>query len=371
MYQPGVSQLRRRAGSESEGREEGSYVVTNSRPSFQVTQENITPQSSPNPRASPRIPKLEGSSMQSSSSRDRTSEFRTTVQSLKGRQMNGHGGNRALMSRTAKQGSEFMNIARSIGQDITNTYTKLEKLTLLARRKTIFDDKPVEIQELTYIIKHDIANLNRQIGQLQNIAKAQRKDQGTHQQSHSTSVVVQLQSKLATMSNNFKQVLEVRTENLKSQRSRAEQFSSGGVTTSLPQSATQGFHAGSVLAMDDDVQQGGGDAVIDMGGAMGGQLVVTQDQDSYYSSRADAMHTIESTIVELGGIFSQLATMVKEQEEMVQRIDSNVDDTALNVELGHNEILKYFQSVTSNRWLMIKIFGVLIFFFLLFVIFMA
>merc|ERR1711942_586874 len=96
-----------------------------------------------------------------------------------------------------------------------------------------------------------------------------------------------------------------------------------------------------------------------------------QDTDSYYSSRADAMHTIDSTIVELGGIFSQLATMVKEQEEMVQRIDSNVDDTALNVELGHNEILKYFQSVTSNRWLMIKIFGVLIFFFLLFVIFMA
>jgi len=369
MYQQGVSQLRRRAGSESE-HQESSYVVTNSRPSFQVTQENITPQSSPNPRASSRIPQLETNTMPSSSSRDRTAEFRTTVQSLKGRQMNGHGGNRAMVARTGKQGSEFINIARSIGQDITNTYTKLEKLTLLAKRKTIFDDKPVEIQELTYIIKHDIANLNRQIGQLQNIAKAQRKDQGQHQQSHSTSVVVQLQSKLATMSNNFKQVLEVRTENLKSQRSRAEQFSSGGVTTSLPQSATQGFHAGSVLAMDDDVQQGG-DAVIDMGGAMGGQLVVTQDQDSYYSSRADAMHTIESTIVELGGIFSQLATMVKEQEEMVQRIDSNVDDTALNVELGHNEILKYFQSVTSNRWLMIKIFGVLIFFFLLFVIFMA
>ena len=75
------------------------------------------------------------------------------------------------------------------------------------------------------------------------------------------------------------------------------------------------------------------------------------------------------------------------------RIDNNIDDTALNVELGHNEIMKwvltsprltlphlasphlnsrrYFQSVTSNRWLMVKIFGVLIFFFLLFVIFMA
>ena len=60
---------------------------------------------------------------------------------------------------------------RSIGKDITSTYTKLEKLTLLAKRKTIFDDKPVEIQELTYIIKQDIAHLNKQIGQLQTIAK--------------------------------------------------------------------------------------------------------------------------------------------------------------------------------------------------------
>lgn len=81
----------------------------------------------------------------------------------------------------ARHNSDFINIAKSISGDITNTYTKLEKLTLLCKRKTIFDDKPVEIQELTYIIKHDIANLNKQIGQLQDIAKAQRAAQGQHQ----------------------------------------------------------------------------------------------------------------------------------------------------------------------------------------------
>merc|ERR1719334_325654 len=125
--------------------------------------------------------------------------------------------------------------------------------------------------------------------------------------------------------------------------------------------------------MEDDMAAAGkgegGAVAIDMGGAV--QAYMQDDTDKYYSSRADTMHTIESTIVELGGIFSQLAHMVKEQEEMVQRIDTNVEDTLLNVELGHNEILKYFQSVTSNRWLMVKIFAVLIFFFLLFVIFMA
>lgn len=46
----------------------------------------------------------------------------------------------------ARQSGEFMQIAKSIGRDITNTYAKLEKLTLLARRKTLFDDRPQEIQ---------------------------------------------------------------------------------------------------------------------------------------------------------------------------------------------------------------------------------
>ena len=67
----------------------------------------------------------------------------------------------------AERSRDFMRIARSIGKDIANTYTKLEKLTLLAKRKTIaFDDRPAEIQNLTFIIKEDMNQLNRQIGQV-------------------------------------------------------------------------------------------------------------------------------------------------------------------------------------------------------------
>lgn len=55
----------------------------------------------------------------------------------------------------------------------------------------------------------------------------------------------------------------------------------------------------------------------------------------------------------------------------IYRIDSNVDDAQLNVEAAHGELLKYFQSVTNNRWLMIKIFAVLIIFFIIFIVFMA
>ena len=91
--------------------------------------------------------------------------------------------------------------------------------------------------------------------------------------------------------------------------------------------------------MEEDMTAQRGDALIDMGGSQ--QLAtINRDQDHCYSSRAEAMHTIESTIVELGGIFTQLAAIVKEQEEMVTSIEENVNNVSGNVNLGYKEILK-------------------------------
>ena len=255
---------------------------------------------------------------------------------------------------------------------------------LVAKKKSLFDDRPHEIQELTYIIKGDLNALNQQIARLQDISKEQRRStHGKHLQSHSSNMVLALQSKLATMSTDFKQILEVRTENLKQQKSRRDQFSQGPVATGISSAAAK---QGSLLLAEENQQ-----ISIDMTsgiheiGPDGShnynnsrplqqsqqQMMLYDESDNYVQQRAETMQNIESTIVELGGIFQQLAHMVKEQEEIVERIDTNVIDAEMNIEAAHSEILKYFQSVSKNRWLMIKIFGVLIFFFIFFVIFMA
>src|SRR4051812_38393715 len=56
-----------------------------------------------------------------------------------------------------------------------------------------------------------------------------------------------------------------------------------------------------------------------------------QADQSYLNSRSDAIVAIESTIHELGGIFAQLAEMVSQQSEMIQRIDANTEDVVSNV----------------------------------------
>ncbi|XP_017263596.1 syntaxin-5a isoform X2 [Kryptolebias marmoratus] len=295
--------------------------------------------------------------------RDRTIEFQSACKSLQGRQNGVQPSKPALNA--LKQRSDFTLMAKRIGKDLSNTFAKLEKLTILAKKKSLFDDKAVEIEELTYIIKQDINSLNKQIAQLQDLVRSRGAPGGRHIQTHSNTIVVSLQSKLASMSNDFKSVLEIRTENLKQQRSRREQFSQPPASTS-PMMANN--FKSSVLMQDESRSMG--DVAIDMD-SQSTSLMLIDEQDSYIQSRADTMQNIESTIVELGSIFQQLAHMVKEQEETIQRIDANVEDTQLNVEAAHTEILKYFQSVSSNRWLMIKIFLVLAVFFIIFVVFFA
>lgn len=339
-----------------------------------------------------------------SSCRDRTSEFQSTIRTFQSRMvMNPQaipndptgGANGSLANRPdLQQRHQFMMIAKKIGRDLTNTCIKLEKLTDLAKKRSLFDDKPKEIDELTYLIKQDINNLNGEIQRLQGFVKTNKSHDSKNIQKHSSNVVYTLQSKLANVSKDFKNVLEVRTENLKHQNERGEQFFSK--TTLNPNAAASmfappkmpGSNMGkSVLLYDDSTattSSGLGsslsssslnsDSVLNMDLMQKQQLqkrLIINEDESYLRDRANAMQTVEQTIVELGGIFKQLATMIKEQEEQIQRIDSNVDDVELNVNEAHSELLKYFQSVTSNRWLMIKIFIVLIVFFVIFVVTMA
>uniref|UniRef100_A0A183HF93 Syntaxin-5_N domain-containing protein n=1 Tax=Onchocerca flexuosa TaxID=387005 RepID=A0A183HF93_9BILA len=183
-------------------------------------------------------------------SRDRTGEFRTTAKSCQ-MKMYGVGGYTPKEPRI-QQSVQFAQLAKRIGHDLSLTCAKMEKLTELAKRRSLFDDHMMEVEELSQMIKHDITGLNKQIALLQEFSKKSgnfnKKDQG---HGHSQLIVVGLQSKLAGVSKDFQSVLELRTENLKQQKSRREKFSqSQPVPSGLPPSVSSGS-LGSVLLQDE------------------------------------------------------------------------------------------------------------------------
>ncbi|EGG06592.1 uncharacterized protein MELLADRAFT_86430 [Melampsora larici-populina 98AG31] len=356
---------------------------------------------------------------------DRTHEFKSCVASIRSRTstipeqkqrlLNGYSPPTPPTSKQKKTAtgsggrSEFAKLAGGIGRDIQQTTIKLSKLAQLAKRRTLFDDRPVEISELTYIIKQDIAQLNQQIAQLQVFVKQNLNNQSGKKQvdEHNNNVVMMLQSKLADTSLGFKDVLEIRTQNMKATRDRTEQFQSNTAALTGPQSvlrsrlpastsprpdsplysvngpssvsnrqmydpkgkgkaAEAGYQQNDYLALD---MGAGGASTQGKGGEGFMQMQMTQDNsDAYLQQRSTAIESIESTITELGSIFSQLATMVAQQGEQVQRIDQDTADIESNLQSAQGELLKYYSSISGNRMLMLKIFGMIIVFFLLFVL---
>jgi syntaxin 5 len=192
--------------------------------------------------------------------RDRTPEFRATLSSIRNRTrssispvnnahpISGNDGKQRLLANgdgkggAGSQKSEFARMAGQISRDLTLTMSKLQKLAqrkfdgkhalaedpaksgilreTVAKRKTLFDDRPVEISELTYIIRQDISSLNSQIAQLQSYVISQKNQAQSSSSSgkkgvveeHNNNVVMMLQSRLASVGVGFKDVLELRTQ---------------------------------------------------------------------------------------------------------------------------------------------------------------
>ncbi|KAL2831096.1 t-SNARE [Aspergillus cavernicola] len=282
--------------------------------------------------------------------------------------------------------SEFARRAAEIGRGITATTAKLRRLAELAKRKTLFDDKPVEISELTYVIKQDLASLNQRIASLQELTLSQHpkfnRSKADQEGEHNDNVVVLLQGKLADVGANFKDVLEVRTKNIQASRSRTENFVSS--VSSKSQAALDPQRSDSPLYPSGrrTPQPGGSADLLTLEPSNPSplgrpsmhsdqQLLMMEEAESsntYIQSRGEAIDAIERTINELGGIFGQLAQMVSEQSEMIQRIDANTEDVVDNVQGAQRELMKYWTRVSGNRWLIAKMFGVLMIFFLLWVL---
>lgn len=190
-----------------------------------------------------------------------------------------------------------------------------------------------------------------------------------------------LQEKLANVGENFKEVLETRTQNVAASKSRTDHFVSSVSARSQsafmpsrsesplynPSSNGRGgkFNSASGSASATDlltIEPTSSSALTGSQMASDQQLLMMEEANattSYINQRGEAIEGIERTINELGGIFAQLSTMVMEQGEMIQRIDANTEDIVENVEGAQRELMKYWSRVSGNRWLVAKMFGVL------------
>lgn len=299
---------------------------------------------------------------------DRTLEFQQCVTSFNKR-VNNNKPQQPVQKANIKR-SDFQLKASTIAKDISHTSELLGKLALLAKKKPLFNDNPTELRELTYIIKQDIIKIEKNLKNLQEFTKTGTEFTNEELKTNSKNIVQLLNTKMKNVSGNFKEVLETSQKNELESKTRKERFFStvqqhGGAAGSSLQLPGTSLASDNPFLMDPSSNVNS--ALLSLPQTQQMELLEEQS-NQYLQDRSAAVETIEATINEVGNLFQQLATMVSEQSETIQRIDNNVQDIDMNISGAQRELLKYFNGINSNRWLYLKVFGVLLVFFMLWIL---
>jgi syntaxin 5 len=350
---------------------------------------------------------------------DRTQDFLRLVQDASLAADISAPSKKSKAANAAKSKSAFNEAAADIAKGVHKTSQLLTKLTNLVRKQGLFDDPTDEINNLIFRIKQDLDELNTKCDTAQQFIDSQKSYFSDVNQAsqHNLKVVSNLKSDLMATTKDFKTVLELRSSKMKDQQQRKVELIGKGLlspmanisissssSSSSSSAVTQynqqlgmtqrtnnnhnnnnnnnnnmalkalpsPYSQHSALTMKDPYQA----VDQDQEGSRPQQqeemqmLLEPINNTHYYDMREQAVSEVEKTIGELGTLFKRLATMIAQQQELVERIDEDVETAVENTENAKNALLKAYESVSSNRGMYLKIGALLAAFILFFVLFL-
>jgi len=249
-------------------------------------------------------------------------------------------------------------MASQIGKKTADTAEKLKELMELAKSKNPFGDPSDRIELLTRNVSQEISLIKEDIDKLQRLVSSGATGRNKQLSDHSVSIIHTLHSNLLTTTKDFNDALQIRTKSLKSQQERREKWQSrrpGGIAPVYRPVAFE--------MVDDDDHEGEDEVRI--------VLPSLQTEDDFLVQRSNQIQNIEGHVNEIKTIFETLSGLVAIQGEKIRRIEDNVDETMIHAEGAVEQLMKYLKGLSNNQWLIVKVFLVLVFFMLVFILFFA
>jgi len=270
---------------------------------------------------------------------------------------------------TFAQQTQFTQAAKHISGGIIGLTEKLEHLGKLAKQRSLFKDPVLEINKLTFNIKQEITTLNKDLDMLQSFVMQNReRGFGTKENAeNSQQIVGALQRDLVSATVAFSGILKERQTNLKEGSKRRKEFegASGQKLKRRPDTFAGSLSLddaelseSQVALLDGDHKDSGANGTMVERKEQVTVLVEPVEEDTYYQSRADALGEIEKTIVELAEMYKRLTGILAMHEETAERIDQRLFETNMHLEGAHGELIKAADTHQAQKWLMIKIFAV-------------
>lgn len=267
--------------------------------------------------------------------------------------------------------ARFSNELSSLAETVGNL-TRLTQGAGASSGADAFEENSQEISRLTQVVRTRLGQLHDDLNDLADLKEASDASlssaSGNNAMTkHNGAVVAGLRSKLVGTGNNFRQVLQRRTQTMKDATNRRSKLLAdrGAAGADFNATSKSALMAAASAHQQHDDNNGGANAGVS--GMTSSQALMTQNRNlNYLRDRQQAVHEIEVAVREVGEIVQDFTRLVYEQDETIVRIDMDVEDALENVNAGSGELMKYLASLSSQRGFILKVLGVLFVFLLFF-----
>eukprot|EP01107_Rhizomastix_libera_P010992 TRINITY_DN28339_c0_g1_i1.p1 TRINITY_DN28339_c0_g1~~TRINITY_DN28339_c0_g1_i1.p1 ORF type:complete len:297 (-),score=68.23 TRINITY_DN28339_c0_g1_i1:19-909(-) len=264
-------------------------------------------------------------------------------------------------TKTKAKPAPFSTAAAECNRSIAIYTARCARVNSLSKSPSLFMEQTVG-QESSQIIAEINAEITRIQTLLQNELPMMTNDflsqySNKDCQQHANSINTFLRVSFRDLTTTFQNSLRERASNLQKQEARKSSHILLSRPVDLPANSLR-YRAGHVADVSNvqNEQQSESDA--------NGEVSITVMQGALQErtsrTRLTALQQIEKTMGDLQSVFRRFASIVAEQGEMVQRIDTNIAESEVHVDAAHSIIQKEFERIMKNRSFIIKIFAVII-----------
>eukprot|EP01041_Mallomonas_annulata_P011068 gene11068-23132_t len=307
--------------------------------------------------------------------------------------------------------SEGLRVASHVAINLGGNETLINRMMKLTMRKEFSNDPTAAIAEISDVFQSKMVAIQGDLQTLKRMLESQNHHYSwtNHQKQHYKLMLDSLQKRASEHLELFQNAVRTHSENVESRKRRVVKYGQGQEQCALS-SSSQG--AALAFAMFANGGGGGSGGAVDWnstggtktgGGGGGGrgtsdnlrrrqgrhlqgrgtgtgtgtgrrdqsgdhqsqqqqqQLLVEKPKSSLSDSRVRNAEKIEATI-------AQMATLVKDQSNTIMRIEDDVETGLQDTTEAHESIMNLYEITKGNRSMIFKIFGLLIFFAFLFLI---
>ena len=242
-------------------------------------------------------------------------------------------------------------------KQINEADNNINQITSMSKKSSAFNDHHLKFSSASSNIQRKLIEIDNEMKMLKN-KDIKNTPLNKYEKFTINNTLDILNLRTGQLTYNFKQFLVKQSELIQKVEKRKTKLSRSRTTTS---------NYNEFVNSNENNKNEENDVLLNVNNTQ----IQEKKQSKYYESRLEEVKAIEKTMSTVSTMMKRIGEMVYGQGLMIDNISRNTDIAYDNVEKGSQEVKKMLDNVKGNRKLLLKIFLIIIFASVIYILFLA